>query len=83
MGLWATAFATALTFHLIGNYQHGRYDNNKPQGVRFGDLAEQNYLRRDVALYVGIGLWALNLLDAYLDGPPNVGEVEASAGWSF
>lgn len=91
----AGALGTALTLHLLGNRERAAYEQDRRATVSSREQAETYYTGRNIALYAAAGVWAINVLHAWLGGyeynPDEVyesrvslmpGEGALSAGWS-
>ncbi len=61
--------ASALAFHLLGNRDLSRYEENTPDAVPYAERAEADFRRRNLSLGLLAGVWVVNVIDAYLNGP--------------
>lgn len=70
--------ASSIALYFSANSAYDKYRENKPETVEYYDKAESRYLIGDILLYSAIGIWALNIVDAYLNGP-DVEEVKVAS----
>jgi len=61
--------SASVALYFSANSAYDKYRENKPETVEYFDKAESRYQIADILLYTAIGIWALNIVDAYLNGP--------------
>lgn len=64
----ATALVLAGTFHGLGQHHLNLYQRDTRASVRFGSRAEEDFKGRNISLWVALGIWAMNVADAYISG---------------
>jgi TolB-like protein len=69
-GLTVGFFTTGIAFHIVGDQTVEQYKKaTDPQAAKnLKKNAEDKYLIRNIALYCGLGMWVVNLVDAYIFG---------------
>ena len=70
LGLTVAFFATAIVFELEGNSLVSQYkkSTDPEQIASLKKNAEDKYLIRNIGIYCGIAMWAINVVDAYVFG---------------
>ncbi len=61
--------ASSIALYFSANSAYDKYRKNEPETVEYFDKAESRYQIGDILLYTAIGVWVLNIVDAYLNGP--------------
>lgn len=70
---------TSIAFYFLGDSANDKYDDatTESDAIKYDELRRDRFKAGDILLYTAIGIWALNIVDAYLNGP-DVEEVKVA-----
>jgi TolB-like protein len=71
---------TSIAFYFLGDSANDKYDDatTESDATKYDELRRDRFKTGDILLYTAIGIWALNIADAYLNGP-DVEEVKVAS----
>ena len=84
LGTEVLLLSTALGFHISGERDRSRYQQDLRLTVSYKERGERKLVVRNVLLYVALAGWAVGVIDAYLSGHDlsDADEGVLLAGWS-
>lgn len=74
IGATAAAIGASVFFKLAGDADYESYQENTRESVQYFNSARDNYSNRDLALYCALGIWLINIADAYIEGAMNLSD---------